>query len=196
MKLAISVLSLLAVSSAASLTPANIAEAINARPGSTVCEIGAGDGKLSIAMTRIVGPEGRVYANELGESKVQKMRDYVAKRGVSQVTVIAGDPQSTNFPDGACDAVFMRDVYHHFSDPAAMNRSIAAALKPGGRVAVIDFTPPGEEAADPPGRSKDGKHGVTPDTVSRELKEAGFVSVTTQDPAERWFMVVLAKPQT
>jgi len=69
----------------------------------------------------------------------------------------------------------MRNVYHHFADPAAMNASISAALKPGGRLAIVDFSPPpGKEATRSADRAKDGMHGISVESLSREMKEAGF----------------------
>lgn len=170
-----------------------IFDAIGVREGITVCEMGAGDGELTIAAAKLVGPTGRVYTSELGEERVKTLRDRTAASGLSQITVVAGDASKTNFPEAACDALFMRNVYHHFADPAAINRSIAASLKPGARVAVVDFTPPGEEASTPADRGKDGMHGVTPATVSRELAAAGLQPVTSETGSQRWFLVVMTR---
>jgi ubiquinone/menaquinone biosynthesis C-methylase UbiE len=165
----------------------------------TVCEIGAGDGSMSIRAARIAGPASKVYASELGENKLRQLREKVAASGAvaKQITVVESDPGRTNFPEGGCDAVILRDVYHHLSDPAGFNRSIMASLKPGGRLGLLDFTPPGKEGATPADRAKDGTHGVYPETVNRELAEAGFqVMDIPKSPAGkgRWFMVVVTKP--
>ena len=151
--------------------------------------MGAGDGELSIAAAKAVGPSGRVYTSELGEGRVKTLRDRTAASGLSQITVVEGDAVKTNFPDAACDALFMRNVYHHFADPAAVNRSIAAVLKPGSTIAVVDFEPPNNEAERAADRAKDGMHGVTPGTVARELAAAGLEVVRTEAGDERWFMV-------
>jgi ubiquinone/menaquinone biosynthesis C-methylase UbiE len=180
--------------SGASISTDKIFEAIGVRDGTTVCEIGAGDGELSIAAARIVGPEGRVYTSELGEERLKALRKKVADSGLAQITVIDGDAGRTNFPEGRCDALFMRNVYHHFNDPAAMNASISAALQPGGRAAIVDFTPPDKEAAIPADRAKDGMHGVSPESVSREMKDAGLEPVSSEAGAQRWFIVVVSKP--
>jgi ubiquinone/menaquinone biosynthesis C-methylase UbiE len=177
-----------------SFTVERIWEALGLHDGLTVCEIGAGDGELSVAAARLVGPNGRVYATELGDGKVKSLRSKVEGSRQPQITVLDGDPLKTNFPEGACDAVFMRNVYHHFGDPAAMDASIAASLRPGGRVAVVDFTPPGKEAPTPAKRGEDGMHGVAPDTVARELAAAGLESIRTEADGQRAFMVVFAKP--
>lgn len=171
-----------------------IFEAAGIREGSTVCEMGAGDGELSIAAAKLVAPTGRVYTSELGDERVTALRKNAEASGLAQLTVIAGDALRTNFPDGACDALFMRNVYHHFGDPAQINASIAASLKQGARMAVVDFTPPGKEAARPEDRGKDGMHGVTAETVARELTSAGLEVVTSEAGGDGWFMVVATKP--
>jgi ubiquinone/menaquinone biosynthesis C-methylase UbiE len=168
-----------------------ILKAAGVQEGSTVCEVGAGEGELSVSAARRVGPSGRVYASELGEARVKKLQGKIGESGLANIRVVAGDALGTNFPDGACDAVLIQDVYHHLTDPAAMNRSVAAAVKAGGRVAIIDFTPPGREAERPADRAKDGMHGVSPETVAREMKEAGFEPVLSE-AGKRWFLVVFA----
>ncbi len=79
------------------------------------------------------------------------------------------------------------------TSPARINAAIHAALKPGAKVAIVDFTPPGEETA-PADRAKDGMHGVLPETIEREMKDAGFEAVSS-DRGQRWFVVALSKPQ-
>jgi SAM-dependent methyltransferase len=126
---------------------------------------------------------------------LQKLRDRVAAAKRPQIAVVTAAAERTNFPDGTCDALFMRKVYHHFDAPAAMNRSIAAALKPGGRLAIVDFgPPPGAEAANPSDRDTDGHHGITAPTVERELKAAGFEAIRTETGPGRSFMVLARKP--
>lgn len=183
-------------SQSGSIAPEKIFEALASREGQTVCEVGAGDGELSIAAAKVVGSNGRVYTSELGADRVKALREKVAASGLGHITVVEGDATKTQFPDAACDALFMRNVYHHLADPAAMNASIATSVKRGGRVAVVDFTPPGKEAETPTDRSKDGMHGISAESLSRELKDAGLEPVSSQLGDQRWFMVVVAKPRT
>lgn len=176
------------------VSSARLFGALGVRDGSTVCEIGAGDGAVTIAAAKAVAPRGHVYSSELGGDRVQTLRGKVNGSGLAQITVVEGDAAKTNFPDGGCDAVFMRDVYHHFTNPGAMNGSVLQSLKPGGRLAIVDFTPPpGSEAACPADRGKDGMHGITLDTLSRELKEAGFEPVSAEQ-MQRALFVVVARP--
>lgn len=180
--------------SGSTIATEKIFEALGVREGMTVCEIGAGDGDLSIAAARLVGSTGRVYASELGDENLATLRANVERSGLAQIVVVAGEAAMTNFPDAACDTLFMRNVYHHFADPAAMNASIAAALEPGGRLAIVDFAPSGAEAARAQDRDDGGTHGIRAASVSRELTEAGFEPVSSESGDQRWFMVVMSKP--
>ena len=68
-------------------------------------------------------------------------REYAKKEGLTNVTVLEGGAATTNLPDACCDAVFLRLVYHHIIEIAPFNKSVYASLKPGGRLAIIDFVP-------------------------------------------------------
>ena len=172
-----------------------IFNALGLKEGFTVGEIGAGSGQLSIEAAKIVGATGKVYTSELGDDRVRSLESAVKKSGLAHVTVLTGDPNKTNFSVACCDAIFMHNVYHHFDDPAAMNESILQSLKPGGRVAIIDFVPNhGREAEEPKNRDNEKTHGVTADSVARELKAAGFEAVASEAGGERWFIVVGVKP--
>ncbi len=171
-----------------------LVEALALGPGSVIAEIGAGDGTLSIALARTVGADGHVFTTELGAERLKALRRKVAAARLSQIDVVDGHQARTNLSDGCCDAVLMRDVYHHFGDPAVMNASLLAALKPGGRLAILDFAPSGEEADSVAGRARDGHHGVGRQMVSRELEAAGFVSVSATSIAGRRYLVVAQKP--
>jgi ubiquinone/menaquinone biosynthesis C-methylase UbiE len=181
----------------ASIETSKIFDALLLKEGLTVGEIGAGSGELTLDAARLVGAQGKVFTSELGEDRIKSLQRAVEKSGLSHVTVVTGDPNQTNLTDACCDAIFMRNVYHHFADPAAMNASIFKSLKPGGRVAVVDFEPNRgrPEAARPVARANNESHGVSPTSVGRELREAGFQIVRTEPGADRWFLVVGEKPR-
>lgn len=171
-----------------------LVDALAVHDGQTVCELGVGDGALSIAMARTVGEGGRVYANELNKDRLRDTQRALDSARLHNVTLVEGHENRTNLPDATCDALFMRNVYHHFADPPVMNASILQALKPGGRVAVIDFAPRGTEADKPQDRDTDGHHGVTATTVSAELKTARFEVVSSDTRGTAGFMVIARKP--
>ena len=174
---------------------AKLIDTLQLKPGSVVAEIGAGGGELTVAIAKHVGTTGRVYSSELGAERIARLRAAVGKSESTNVEVIEGQEAHANLPEGCCDAIFMRNVYHHFADPATMNASFLRALKPGGRIAVIDFPPSKGAAIAVPGkRGEDGQHGVSAEVVAGELKAAGFQIVSSEDPPERWFIVVGSKP--
>lgn len=144
--------------------------------GDVVADIGAGDGDQSIAMARHLGAEGKVYSTELGENAISDLRNHIEQSGLSNITVIEGAAGHTNLPAACCDAIYMRRVYHHIGDPPAMNASLLQSLKPGGRLAIIDFEPR-EGEGEPGGRASGSQHGVTLDTVVKEITAAGFTLV-------------------
>jgi ubiquinone/menaquinone biosynthesis C-methylase UbiE len=141
----------------------------------TVADVGAGFGAWTMAFAKALGPSGRVYATEVGAAQLAAIR--ASAVDLSNVTIIEGAERSTNLPEACCDGILIRDVYHHLTQPADIVGSLAAALKPGGRLAVIDFPPvPGSpvSAGVPANR---GGHGVPLDVVMEEVTRAGFVSV-------------------
>lgn len=168
-------------------------DVLELKEGSVVADIGAGDGDQTLSVARHVGPEGRVYSTELGSGSVRELRAEVEDAEVTNVTVIEGHPRRTNLPGECCDALFMRRVYHHITDPPSFNRSLFQSLKPGGRLAVIDFEPRGSEA-EPGGRASGRSHGVTAETVVEELKRAGFTLVSSEERSGRDIYVVVQKP--
>ena len=174
---------------------ARLIKALDIHAGSNVGEIGAGGGELTIALAREVGEAGRVFSNELNAERLAALGRSAEKAGVHNVTLVEGRELETNLPSGCCDAIFMRNVYHHFGDPPAMNASLLASLVPGGRLAVLDFAPDGPESADPKGRGDQKHHGVTSQTVARELTAAGFTVLSTEDIRTHLFMVVARRPQ-
>jgi ubiquinone/menaquinone biosynthesis C-methylase UbiE len=119
--------------------------------------------------SRWTGPAGRVYATDIGSSQLAALRESVKREQLTNVTVLEGAPASTNLPALCCDAILVRDAYHHFTQPDDMIRSLAASLKPGGRLAIIDF-PPRAKSEVPSGvRPNRGGHGVPPEVVQAEV---------------------------
>jgi ubiquinone/menaquinone biosynthesis C-methylase UbiE len=147
--------------------------------GSVVAEIGAGDGELTLATAQRVGPSGRIYSNELDPFKLAQLRDFAAK--VKNIIVVQGDAASTNLPPACCDSIYMRLVYHHFTNPQAMDASLLRALRPGGLLAVIDEEPrPGSTIPEGVPQNRIG-HGIPQTVLVAELKNAGFEVVSVHN---------------
>ena len=176
-----------------------LAEVLQLKPGMTVADIGAGFGAFSVVLGHWIG-SGKVYATDVGARQLGVIREYVDKEGLKNVTVMEGASASTNLPDACCDAMFMRDVYHHITSVEAFDKSLYASLKPGGRLAILDFRPdPGSKLPNGVPANRGG-HGIAPSTIEEEMKAAGFTHVKT---FERWppgenkqalFLVLFTKP--
>lgn len=118
-----------------------LAELLSLGEGTTVADIGAGTGWLTVEVARRVGRSGRVYSTELGVDRLADIRRAAAAAGLSNVIVLEAGERATGLPSECCDAIFMRRVYHHLTAPSAILTSIYEALRPGGRLVIIDFRP-------------------------------------------------------
>jgi ubiquinone/menaquinone biosynthesis C-methylase UbiE len=164
----------------AELDVPQLVEVLDLKPGMTVADVGAGGGNMTVVLAKWIG-SGRVFATDLRAATLAELRDYVKTEGLTNVTVLEGAAASTNLPAACCDAIFLRNVYHHVTAPEPFNRSLVASLKPGGRLAILD-NPPGKGSALPEGvpANREG-HGVPTAVVATELTAAGLVHVRTMD---------------
>lgn len=153
---------------AAAIEVPQLVELLELQPGMTVADVGAGFGAWTMRFSRWIGPAGRVYATDIGAAQLTALRDLAQREQLTNVTVLEGAANTTNLPALCCDAILIRDAYHHFTQPEDLVRSLAASLKAGGRLAVIDF-PPRSNSEVPPGvPANRGGHGVPPEVVQRE----------------------------
>jgi ubiquinone/menaquinone biosynthesis C-methylase UbiE len=173
-----------------------ILSALGLRAGMSAADVGAGDGEFTVALARGVGAAGRVFATEVDPAEIDKIEAKVAAERLANVTVVRGDQQATGLPDACCDTILLRLVYHHFTDPAVMRRGLWRALRPGGRIAVIDVPPqPGWRKLE--GVPERGGHGVPVEELVAEMQGEGFEVDAMYDhwPAEGdSYCVVFRRP--
>jgi ubiquinone/menaquinone biosynthesis C-methylase UbiE len=173
-------------------------QVLNVGPNGTVADIGAGEGEMTVELARQLGPAARIYSTDVNGKTVAGLETLVQREGLKNVTVLKGEFEATALPEGCCDGLFVRHVYHHFGNPEAMNASIFRTLKPGGRFAVMDFPPrkPVKGPVPPPQRASGDTHGVTVDTVVQELEAAGFrILDTARDWPGGLFLVLAERPR-
>jgi len=146
------------------------------QPTSTVADIGAGHGQLTLAAAKRVG---KIYSTELDDKLVTNLQQ-LAETEKNIVPVKATETE-TNLPPASCDSIFMRLVYHHFTKPAEMDASLFRAVKPGGLLAVIDEEPPANTKPPEGVPQNRGGHGMPQKLLVEELTSAGFQVVQTVD---------------
>jgi len=143
--------------------PGPIMDALGIADGSVVADLGAGGGWFTIRLARRVGPNGRVYAEDIQRLMLESTRRRVAREGLRNVEPVLGTESDPRLPRGRLDAVLVVDTYHEINDPVALLRNLARSLKPQGRIGVVGFRkdglgpgPPLEERVDPELVVRDG----------------------------------------
>ncbi|MGH9174425.1 MAG: class I SAM-dependent methyltransferase [Vicinamibacterales bacterium] len=171
-----------------------LASLLQIKPGDVVAEIGAGGGEIARVIAGRVTPGGRLIVTEVSDSRLAGLHSMVSSEHLAHVEVRQGETHATALPDACCGVIYMRHVYHHFEDTAAMNASLRRTLAPGGRLAIIDFEPGMILGWIAPNNARQG-HGVTIEEVGRELASAGLV-VEHEDAEWRpgMFLIVSTRP--
>ena len=159
-------------------------QVLNLKSGMSVADVGAGGGDLTLALAAEVGPAGRVFSTDIDPSAREQVRRRIDAAGLRNVTLVEAGAHTTGLPANCCDAIVLRRVYHHLSEPVATNADVRRSMRPGAVLAIIDFPPmlawlwPWP----PPGvpKSRNG-HGVTSDIVVGEVTAGGFELVQLFD---------------
>jgi ubiquinone/menaquinone biosynthesis C-methylase UbiE len=146
-------------------------DALGIGDGSVVADLGAGGGWFTIRLARRVGPNGKVYAEDVQKQMIEAIERRAQRENVSWVKTKLGKPNDPELPPGVLDAALMVDIYHEladFADPVAFLRNTAKALKPDGRIGVVNFKKDGGG----PGPPMDER--VDPERVIRDAEAAGL----------------------
>jgi SAM-dependent methyltransferase len=166
--------------------PDLIMDELHIAEGSEVADIGAGSGWFTIRLARRVGPNGTVYAQDLQPEMVTAIRRRVEREGLTNVTVIRGQDSSPNLPQRALDAVLVVDVYHEIpvGGRVIFLQDLASALRPKGRIGVVDYKP----GAGGPGPEADRR--VDSGTIERDATTAGLRVLTRTDLRYQYLIVL------
>jgi ubiquinone/menaquinone biosynthesis C-methylase UbiE len=171
-------------------------KAMGLAPGAAVADVGAGVGFFTVRLARAVGEQGRVFAVDVDPAQIRKLRDRVTQEQLSNVEVIEGTVDDPKLPAGRLDAVLIVNAYHEMKDHRAMLAKIKAALKPDGRLVIIEPITSARR-----GRSREDQvrsHEIDAEYVQREAREAGFRVARLEDPFtkrqpasdEEWLLVL------
>jgi predicted methyltransferase len=146
-------------------------------PAMRVADVGAGTGLFSMMLADAVGPDGVVYAEEV----MEKFGGFIAARAVREgrtnVVSVLGTETSVGLPPASIDLAFLCDVYHHFDRPSEMLASLRRALRPNGRLFLVDYRR--DRGASPPWLLEHVRAGE--DAVVREVQRAGFTMISRDE---------------
>ena len=175
-----------------------LARELQLGPGAKIADVGAGKGGFALALARRVGDNGHVFATEIDAARLRRIRSAAERQSLRNVSAIEGGTADTGLPPACCDGVYLRGVYHHLTDPQAMDQSLHRSIAAGGRLVIIDFEPswlftllaPVEGV--PENR---GGHGIPPDVVVEELEAAGFeLERKIDDWSSRNYALIFRRP--
>src|SRR5215510_6174746 len=158
--------------------------ALKVSRGDWVADVGAGAGYYSMRIAEIVGPEGKVFAEDISDSSMRWLNARVKVFNLSNVEIVKGNLDDPGLPVDRLDAVLVVDSYHHFSNYEGMLDKILHSLKPSGRLVIADYSF-AEHRAQP--RADQLKlHEIAPDLARKEVETAGFQVVKCEDPFVKW----------
>jgi predicted methyltransferase len=176
--------------------PERVMDALGLRSGSRVADVGCGEGYFVMHLARRVGPSGIVYAVDLDESALEKVRDKAKRAGLENVRIVRSKPDNPMLPANDLDAVLMVNAYHEMREHDAMLQEIFVALRRGGRLGIIDAA----------GRDGDSRaalmraHTMSESLVREDAEKSGFTFARKEPGFERadssrrnWFFLVFFK---
>jgi predicted methyltransferase len=171
--------------------------AMGIKPGAAVADIGAGGGFFTTRLSRAVGDSGRVFAVDISADVVRRLRERAASDGLKNVEVIQGAASDPKLPAASLDAALIVNAYHEMNDHQAMLAAIKAALKPGGRLVIVE--PISASRRPRPRDEQTRNHEIGVAFVMEDAREAGFTHLQVQDPFtkrphgngdEEWLLVL------
>ncbi|MBI3491589.1 MAG: class I SAM-dependent methyltransferase, partial [Acidobacteria bacterium] len=157
--------------------------------GASVADIGAGSGYITMKLASRVGPTGKVYANDIQPQMLQMLAKRLAAKKIANVILVQGAIDDPRLPPESVDLELLIDVYHEFSQPQAMLRGLRAALKPGGRLVLLEY-----RKEDPTVPIK-LEHKMTVAEAKMEVEAEGFTLSKVDEVLPRQHILIFtAKP--
>jgi len=167
--------------------PEGALDAVKIKRGMVVADVGAGTGYMSLRLARRVGPSGKVYAVDIQPEMLRRLRENAAKAGLANIETVLGEEDNPKLPIGRMDLVLLVDVYHEFSHPREMIDKIRDALKPDGRLVLLEYR---KEDPSVPIREE---HKMSVAQVKAELEPQGFMMSQVIESLPRQHILILKK---
>jgi ubiquinone/menaquinone biosynthesis C-methylase UbiE len=157
--------------------------------GAAVADIGAGSGYMTVRLAAQVGPEGRVYANDVQPQMIELLRRRLESGKISNVTLVQGAIDDPRLPASSVDLELMVDVYHELSRPQQMLRHLREALKPGGRLVLLEYR---KEDPSIPIRPE---HKMSVREARMEVEAEGFSLAKVDESLPRQHILIFTTPR-
>jgi ubiquinone/menaquinone biosynthesis C-methylase UbiE len=168
-------------------SPEAAIKALDLKPGMWVADVGAGTGYFSLRMAKKVGASGRVFANDVQPEMLSRLEENVEREHLTNVEPVLGTQTDPKLPTGKLDLILMVDVYHELSQPQRMLQHLKAALKPDGRLVLIEYR---KEDPTIPIRPE---HKMSAQEVKAEVEAEGYRLIETSKVLPRQSIFVFRK---
>lgn len=168
--------------------PETVIEFLGVGEGHVVADLGAGTGYFTVRLARAVGDTGRVLAVDIEPALIEHLRQRAEDEDLPQVDTILGEPDDPKLPAKAVDLVLVVDTWHHINDRVSYLGDLSKALRPGGKVAIVDFHEGELPVGPPPG------HKLSRDAVFEELTEAGWTLDAESEDLPYQYVLVFLPP--
>lgn len=165
--------------------PEEVIRAMDLKPGQIVADIGCGSGYFTRRMAKVVAPEGKVYGVDIQPEFLEMLKTRCADEKITNVTPVLGAEDDPKLPTGTVDWMLLVDVYHEFQQPQPMLAHMRDALKPDGKIALIEYRGEGDTA-----KHIKAEHRMSVKQVLAEWNKAGFELVDLQEflPSQHFFI--------
>jgi ubiquinone/menaquinone biosynthesis C-methylase UbiE len=163
------------------LHPDRVMAAVGVQPDMVIGEVGAGEGYFSVKLARRVGPNGRIYANDIDEDALEELDQRCREEGLTNIVTVVGEDDDPLLPDGALEMVFMVYSFHDIEQQVALLVNLEKDLKPGGTVVILDQDPD---------KTKEYGHFLTTDQVVDLFDQAGYRLVRSETFLEEDLVLV------
>jgi ubiquinone/menaquinone biosynthesis C-methylase UbiE len=167
--------------------PDRAIDVLKLQKGVAVADIGAGSGYITEKLSKKVGPMGKVYATDIQQGMIDLLSKRIAKRKLANVTPILSTQDDPRLPVESIDLALMVDVYHELSQPQLVLRHIKAALKPGGRLVLLEYR---KEDPNIPIRPE---HKMSVAEAKLEVEAEGFKLTTTNEDLPRQHILIFTR---
>jgi predicted methyltransferase len=177
--------------------PQEVMDELGIKPGSAVADVGCGAGYFSFLLARRVGPQGKVYAEDVNEERLEEVRRHAREQALTQVETVAGAADDPRLPASSVDVVLIVDAYHEMRHYDAMLAGIYRSMKPGGLLALID----GVAVPGRPRREYYDRHRMPEEIERQDVERHGFQFIrkpsgfTRSDDGKQFYFLIFKKPE-